>query len=198
MRKELSSDIPEYSNKTFDFFSGSPTLSMGLTQYVGIPQYRVDLSLEFFKYEFIYNDYWLDFSRIGGIFRARAEFIDDLFVQAYLGMYTDSFLVPVLKQDTCRFVARGPRTESESKDPKQCLRTDNGTMFNIGLYYSYSQFTRFDFSFTSVQNAVPTQEAYDRSTSRILFSATMAFPSTDRAFKYLNRYTETAFRKEID
>jgi hypothetical protein len=198
LRKELNSETPEYSNKTFDFFGEEPFVSFGLTQYVGFPKYRVDLSLELFRYGFIYNDYWLDFTRQGGIVRARAEFVNDFFVQAYVGMYSDSFIVPVLKQGTCKYIPRSASTQGASEAPQRCQRTDEGLMYQAGVYYQYSQFTRFDLSYTHVRNAVPSQEAYDRTSNRFLATATWAFPSTDRAAKYLNRYGETAFRKEID
>jgi len=31
-----------------------------LSQYVPIPQAKADLNLELFRYEFIYNDFWLN------------------------------------------------------------------------------------------------------------------------------------------
>jgi hypothetical protein len=200
MRKELNTDAPEFSNKTFDFFSGgTPVTSIGLSQYVPIPQAKADLNLELFRYEFIYNDFWLDFTRTGAILRARAEFYKDIFVFGYAGYYTDVYQVDVLKQVKCSYEQPSTNETSlrleASSDPKSCPRTDDGTLYQLGIYYNFTPFTRFNASFTSISNANTDQSIFDRTENSVVVSLTTGFPTVDRTFKYVNRFGEAAFFK---
>jgi tetratricopeptide (TPR) repeat protein len=196
LRKELNSDAPEYSNKTYQLFGEAPAASAGLSHYMGFPKYRLDLSVELFQYEFIYNDYWLDFSRLGGIFRLRYEFLRNFFVHGFAGFYNDEYKVPVLKHGSCEFTPES-RSSGDPR-PKQCPRNDQGMLYQAAVYYNWSPSFRLDLSYTHVANASPSQEVYDRTSNIVLFTATMAFPTVERALRYTNRFTEVLFRKDLE
>ena len=82
-------DSPDHSNKTYDLGlnGGQPVLSFGISHDMDFPEQDLAVGIEVFRYEFIYNDYWLDYKREGLFLSAEHEFIPRWFVNGLVGYY---------------------------------------------------------------------------------------------------------------
>src|SRR5690606_6620775 len=88
IRKELNEDSPEHSNKTFELGFGTdedPVFSLGLSHNMELPEEKIELNLELFRYSFVYNDYWLDYDRIGLLASIEHELIPRWYVGGLVG-----------------------------------------------------------------------------------------------------------------
>ena len=200
MRKEINSDSPEQSNKTYDFGAsgGQPVVSLGLSHQMDFPDQNLEVDVELFRYEFIYNDYWLDYKRQGILLSAEQEFLPRWFVSGVVGYYSDEYVLPRLKQRPC---GGQPSTSPDSSGgqasavPTACLRTDTGLLYQAGVYWNWTQFQRFAAQIQYVENRNPQQKEFQESKQTIEISYTMAFPSVQRVARYVDRFADTAFTK---
>jgi tetratricopeptide (TPR) repeat protein len=204
LRKEINEDSPEHSNKSYEFgLSGEdPVISFGASHTLAIPQKKISLNLEVFQYEFIYNDYWLDYTRQGGMLTGEIEVVPRWFVSGFLGMYEDSYLLPRLKQGSCASSVKitnsdtAPTTSSNS--PVGCPRTDSGLMQQVSVYWNWTQFTRISGSLLIVQNDNSDLKEFEESKQVLEIRYTMAFPSVKRVSRFIDRFADSAFTKEAE
>jgi tetratricopeptide (TPR) repeat protein len=190
-RKEINENTPEFSNKTYDL--GQSTLSLGLSHEMDLPAYELYLSGEVYQYEFIYNDRWLDYKRIGGFFSVEHEFIPRWFISGLLGMYEDTYIQPRLRQGSC-----SDGTNNARGNPVVCARKDQGLMFQGMVYWNWTQFQRLSLSALIVRNQNPRQKEYEDQIRRYQVSYTLAFPSVKRVARFVDRFADTAFTKEAE
>ena len=211
MRKEIDDDSPDYSNKTYELGlsgGGKPTISLGLSHEMEFPDIPLSVDIEAFRYEFIYNDYWLDYTRTGFIVSAEHELISRWFVDAALGYYSDSYILPRIKQNSCSGQTTLPGgvatpTPTDTTDPTEppvtsCPRDDTGLLYQIGVYWNYTQFQRIALDLQVVQNQNSTMKEFEESRQTIQATFTMAFPSVKRVLRFVDRYADTAFTKEVE
>lgn len=206
LRKSLNSVNFEFSNKTYSLFGDDEfVMSFGISHNMDFPKKKLKVNAEAFQYEFIYNDYWLDYTRTGAIFAAEYEFYPRFFVRGLLGFYSDVYQLPTIKQNQCAYNS-GPADSGEggelfltdSEDPLRCPRTDEGRLYGVGGHWNYSQFHRVEVSFTHVSNSNAKLKVYDRTKNTILFRLTWAFPSAQRVIRYVDRFADSAFTNEIE
>ncbi len=199
LRRELNLDAPDFSNKSYILTGGDePALSYGLSHHMGFPNVGLDLNFEGFLYEFVYNDPWFDYTRLGGIGSIKFEFYKGIYAHGLFGMYSDTYQVKVLKQGSCTYRPQSTVGQESSQTPKACARIDDGKLFEVGAYWDYSQFHRFGASFTYVTNENPSLSIFDRTQYWIRGHVTMAFPSVDRVIRYVDRFADSAFTKEAE
>jgi hypothetical protein len=195
LKQEINFESPTYSYKSFSLFGDASAISVGLTQTFAFPKARLDGSFEVFRYEYIYNNYWLDFSRLGGLLKLRYGFYKKFFLQGYFGMYSDAFQVPILRVKGCKF----PADElADTTKPARCQRNDSGTLWQLGAYYSHGGNLRFDFFYTNISDSSANLIIYDRSLRRFSGAITWSFPAVERTNRYVDRFSEQIFRKEAD
>jgi Tfp pilus assembly protein PilF len=196
LRKELDEEAPEFSNRTYNIFGGGqPEMSYGISHRMGFPRANLDVNFELFKYEFIYNDNWLDYSRLGFLTGAEFEFISNVKLNGLFGYYEDLYQISPLKQNSCGFT-KGSSGDGAAKEPKRCPREDTGTILQIGMYWNYSQFDRISAKYTLVDNSNVDEEVFNKSESTYLIMLTMAFPSSDRVLRFIERFGDVAFTKD--
>ena len=65
--KEINNDDNNFSYQTYSFAFDSFPISLGLTHSSDFPSAKTSLNSELYKYEFIYNDFYKDHNRIGGL-----------------------------------------------------------------------------------------------------------------------------------
>jgi hypothetical protein len=193
-RKELNSSSPEFSNKTYEFTLSGPVFSLGLSSEWDLPEHLVNLSAEVFQYEFIYNDPWLDYTRVGMILSAQHEFLPRWFVQGLFGIYQDKYQLPRIKRNRCQDAPS--RTGGDDSAPSVCSREDAGLLYSATIYWNYTQFQRFSFQFEQVENQNAQQKEYQTSSQNIKFNFTLAFPSVKRTTRFVDRFADSAFTKE--
>lgn len=199
MRKELNDDIPEYSNKTYNLFDeGDKAISLGINQRANFPEYKLWANLAIFRYEFIYNDTWFDFTRLGFTASAEYEFYRGLFVHGLIGTYTDSYQVPRLKQVACSYLPADNPASNDSGVPLNCMRKDTGLIYQGGIYWNYNDFYRLSGLVTFTENRNPQQKIFDRTKLGFLGMATIAFPESRKVIERTDRYTDTIGYKDAD
>lgn len=194
-RKELNSDTPEFSNKTYDL--GQATLSLGISHEMDFPAFDLSISGEIFKYEFVYNDRWLDYKRLGGFLSIDHEFIPRWFVNGLFGIYEDTYIQPRYRKGKC---SDDPKADQAGQDsePVKCVRIDKGLMFQGTIYWNWTQFQRISAQFQQIKNENPTQKVFEESTKTFQVTYTLAFPSVKRVARFVDRFADTAFTKEAE
>ncbi len=195
LRKEIHNQSPEHSNKTHDLLgnNGDPAVSVAFTHAMDFPAQRLETSFDIFQYEFIYNDYWLDYTRRGGIASADYNIYKGIGASALVGFYQDDYKLPHIKTGGCGALV--PNTDEGT--PASCPRSDTGNMIQIGLYYNKSTNTRFEGTYTMVENS-SNLKVYSGSKNTIWFSAIWAFPGTKRVSRMTERFADAAFTKDAE
>ncbi len=206
-RKELNEIAPEKSNKTFQF-DDEFVMSFGLSQYISFPDNGVQFNFDLFQYEFVYNDLWDDYIRRGVLAGTEFQFVPNVFMKVSLGYFQDSYLVPMLKQESCSFKPKGTGSNEQASAlfqgvdteqpnfPQKCTRSDTGFLVRLGTHWNMATFWRLDFWYTMVQNRSANQELFDETRNTIEVGVTFAFPSPDFVVRYTHRLLETAITKE--
>lgn len=205
LRKEINEDSPDHSNKTYELgLSGaSPVMSLGISHEMDFPEQDLEISVELFRYEFIYNDFWLDYKREGMFLSAEHQFIPRWYVSGLVGYYKDNYVLTRIKNGGCGAKVNNNTdttspTGGVTAPPTNCFRNDTGLLYQAGVYWNWTQFQRFSASFQQVENKNPQQKEFDESKQTIQVTYTMAFPSVKRVTRFVDRYADTAFTKEAE
>jgi tetratricopeptide (TPR) repeat protein len=202
-RKEVNSEIPDFSNKSYNFEVNSgdaPPLSLGLTHDMEFPKFKTEATAELYSYEFIANDPWLDYSREGVNFTVEHQVIPQLFIVLSGGFYQDTYIETILKNGSCEATnidgSAALTLAAPRSDPRPCLRDESGRMFRIATHWNFTQFQRIGGEFSYISNQNPRQKEFETTELSILGTATMAFPSVKRVKKFSNRFADQAFTKK--
>jgi hypothetical protein len=198
MRKEINSNSAELSNKSYDLglTGGEPAFSLGISQNMPFPEVKLDANVELFRYEFIYNDYWLDYTREGAIASVEYEILPRWYLTGLMGIYEDRYQIGRLKFGSCS--NKPSSTGAADSQPIQCQRTDSGLMYQVGGYWNWTQFTRISGNYLVVTNSNPKQKEFAGSKQSFNVVFTMAFPSVKRVDRFVNRFADSAFTKEAE
>lgn len=203
IRKEIHNNSPDHSNKTYDFTgdSGERAISYGLNHSIELPALQLSGTLDLFQYEFIFNDYWLDYTRKGAVLGVDYVIWRGLGTMAAVGYYADDYKLPRVKQGECSSNGGIPSTSSTTSDAvtpvSSCKRSDSGTLMQGGVYWNQSANLRFSGSYTMVENSSGMKE-YSDSRNVIRVDATWAFPSVKRVTRMTERFSDIAFTKDTD
>jgi Tfp pilus assembly protein PilF len=197
-KKEIHNNSPDHSNKTWDLTgsTGNRAISLGLSHAIEIPVWRLSGGAEIFQHEFIFNDFWLDYTRKGGLVTLDYNIWKSLNTFLYFGMYNDNYKLPRLKQKECNFTGGTPTTTAEDT-VNSCPRTDSGTLMQLGLYWNYSSNLRLSGSYQIVENSSIMKE-YSETTNSIKFDATWAFPGVRRVSRMTERFIDPPFIKDAE
>ena len=196
LRKELNDESPELSNKSYSLqlSDEEKVFSYGITQKLRFPDIRTKIDAELFHYEFIYNDYWLDYTRQGIILGAEHEFIPTFYVDANVGTYEDRYQFPHIRLGACKFGEEPPADSGLVS----CPRTDTGLFYQLGVAWRWSQFDRLSGYYRYVQNSNPTLKVFDETKTEFVAMYTFAFPSIDRVRPFIERFGDAAITKEAE
>lgn len=197
LKKELHNQSSEHSNKTYDITGGSgqPAISFTLSQAFDFPSRNLSLNFDLFQYEFIFNDYWLDYSRTGGLLGAEYAIFKGLGASATIGLYQDKYKLPQIRAGGCG--ATSSTDQSGEQARVQCRRTDSGQMIQVSVYYDRSPNLRFGINGLMVENR-SNQKVYSDSKMAYSGGVTWSFPGTSRVLKMTSRFADAAFTKDTE
>ncbi|MCX6116768.1 MAG: tetratricopeptide repeat protein [Proteobacteria bacterium] len=203
-KKEIHNNSPDHSNKSWDLGTsgGEFALSYGLSHVMEFPSIPLSASAELFQNEFIFNDYWLDYTRRGGLIGLDYNIWKNLNTNAILGMYQDNYKIPRLKQGDCGSQGGAPATGSASSATtaapiNYCTRADSGTLIQLGLYWEHSANLRFSGSYQMVENSSGMKE-FSENQNTIKVDVTWAFPGVKRVSRIMDRFADAAFTKDSE
>lgn len=207
-RKEIHNNSPDHSNKTYDLTgdTGERAISFGLSHSIEIPSLQLSGSIEAFQYEFIFNDYWLDYTRKGLLLGADYVIWRGLGAFVAGGYYSDSYKLPRFKQGDCGSNGGEPSSSTltigftEDASPtavSSCTRSDSGTLIQGGVYWNQNANLRYSGSYLMVENSSGMKE-YSEGRSVIRFDVTWAFPGVKRVNRMTGRFADIAFTKDTD
>ncbi len=193
--KRILADSMEFSKQSYEFGGSSPGLSFGFIQRASWPELNLDLELSFFRFDWIHNDRWLDFSRLGGGLNIAFGFFRGLTLNTQIGTYTDDYQIPVLKQGACSSIA-STESSTQSGLPSRCSRKDEGYLLGIGLAFNFSEFTQVSGSFSLSENSNKTLEVYNKTQSTYVLGISTAFPSLPAVRRNLFQNAGTSYEKD--
>ncbi len=201
LRNEINDDSPDFSNKTYSFLEGEDTIpiSLGLSHSMSFPSEKLEINLELFRYDFIYNDFFQDYSRYGGLIAAEYHLIAGIYLQALGGYYYDYYISRWPRIGNCSSTKSTPPEGTDNEANKvvtNCYREETGFLASGGIYWNYSQFHRISAELTYIDNFNETQSEFSETRYSIVVVASMAFPSVKRVLRYVDRFSDSALTKQ--
>ena len=207
LRKEINYETSDLSNKTYDLLGGSanPAFSTGASHSQLLADDRLTLSGEVFSYDFIFNDYWVDFSRFGGFAEADYRITPSVAVNGIAGFYQDHYSLGRPRMNGNCNTNSVQRTTSdptkppapvEPSEPALCRRDDSGVVFQGGVRWNIQDDTQLSTSLLYVDNGNSTMQEYDFQQIKFLVTLTRAFPNVQRVERMSERFADYVFFKE--
>lgn len=209
LRKEINDNQPAFSNETFSLVGDNdqPTGSLGFSHTIDFPEYNTDLDFELFRYQLVYNDKFLDYTRLGLFTQADYQLLPRLQLSLLLGYYADDY---VRDQPHVAGVCGSQPDITSGADsggaglvnpniaapPSTCQRQDTGYLVQLGASWTMSQFNRLDGQVQLIQNNNAVLEEYQDQKLSVQVTWTVAFPSVRRVARMVDRYADSAITKE--
>ena len=192
LRKEIDEEENDFSHKTYNspLDGSTPMLSAGIIQKVALPKIRSDLTGELFRYETIYNDYWLDNTRVGGLFTETTRITDALRVNFTGGYYLDTFAIPHVRSLSCRSYSQAPDAI------KRCPREDTGYFVQLGSQWNLSHFQSLSGYYKYETSSNKKFKVHDTSSHKLFFTLTFTFPDLDTVTPFIKRIEDEGFSKK--
>jgi outer membrane protein assembly factor BamD (BamD/ComL family) len=198
LKKEIHRQSSEHSNKTYDLniAAGDPAISFTISHAIDLTNKNLNLNVDLFQYEFIFNDYWLDNSRTGGLLGVNYAMFKGFGAGLVLGLYQDKYKLPHVRTENC---SNAPPTQATSDENIRvyCARKDAGQMAQVTVYYDKSTNLRFQFRALMVENK-SNQKVFSNSETAYSGGVSWSFPGTVRVTRMTERFADAAFTKDTD
>lgn len=199
LKKEIQNNSSDHSNKTYDLLGGSdkPAISFGISNSIDLLGSSLSTSFDIFQYEFIFNDFWLDYTRRGLVASIDYELIPRLHSTLNLGYYMDNYLLSRVRQGSCTTTASTiPEAGgAATAEVSACPRDDTGQLIQAGLYWNQNANLRYSLSYQMVNNNSKMKE-YSESINTFKIDVTWAFPGVKRVSRLSERFTDYAFTRD--
>jgi tetratricopeptide (TPR) repeat protein len=198
LRREIDEEQKEFSNSTFSSLFGSDPilLSGGAIQRMLIPRIKTELTGEVFRYETMYNDYWLDNTRTGGLINIQWRPMPHLRVALLGGYYQDIFDIEHIRSESCTFQS-GRNYSSTPNAIKKCPREDTGMLVQLGAEWRLSQFQSVSGYYRYEEATNQRFQMHDRNSTQIFFSVTYTFPDIDTVLPFIEKLEDKGFDKKV-
>ena len=198
LRKEIDEEDSSFSNKTYvsPLDNATVMVSAGVTQKVVLPKIRSELTGELFRYQTMYNDFWLDNTRVGGLVSGTFRATESIRASLMGGYYVDSFTMSEVRSDSCSFAA-GRRYVDTPDSIKRCTREDTGFFVQVGAQWNISHFHSISGYYRNEQSGNAQFKIQDMSSNKIFFTYTFAFPDLDTVTPFITRIEDEGFNKQV-
>lgn len=199
LEKTLDDSSVHFSNTTFGLTGPSLAnlfVSMGARHVVDFKEYDTALAADFFFIPYVFNDYWLDFNRVGGTIKLGTTAIPHLSLDGRVGYFQDNYHTEVLKLGRCEHVIGDEReddTTTEVLEIMACDRIDNALLFEFSASLNLSTMTRLEAQVVHLINNNESLKEYERRETKLQFFLTFAFPSTKKTLSYVNKFSDTVY-----
>jgi len=201
LRKEINLETPDLSNKTYDLLggSGSPAFSVGASHSQSLMDNQLNLSAEIFHYDFIFNDYWMDFSRLGAFAEADFRINSSFSLNGLAGFYQDHYSLGRARLNgrcNTSSVASPGSTTTTPAAPTLCMRNDSGIVVQGGIRWNIQDDTQVSTSALYVANDNSTMQEFAFDQIKFQIAVTRAFPNVQRVERLSERFADYVFFKE--
>jgi len=201
LRKEINLETPDLSNKTYDLLggSGSPAFSVGASHSQSLMDNQLNLSAEIFHYDFIFNDYWMDFSRLGAFAEADFRINSSFSLNGLAGFYQDHYSLGRARLNgrcNTSSVASPGSTTTTPAAPTLCMRNDSGIVVQGGIRWNIKDDTQVSTSALYVANDNSTMQEFAFDQIKFQIAVTRAFPNVQRVERLSERFADYVFFKE--
>lgn len=196
IEKTIDESDPDFSNVTFGR-SGSSILdyfylSWGGRQVFTLKQYDLSLELDIFMTQYLFNDYWLDFTRFGGTARLKMGIISKIYLSGRFGYMNDTYATNVIKLGTCSR-KDGEDSGGSNKTPVPCDRIDEALMFEFSSSFDLSPTKRIEMQVVRVENTNFMLPEYQRTETKFKLRLTFAFPSAKKTLSYVDKFSDAVY-----
>ncbi|MGE0174243.1 MAG: tetratricopeptide repeat protein [Oligoflexales bacterium] len=191
--KEIDSELPEFSNKTYNFNQSSidKSFSLGVKHRMDLPQFDTGIEAEFFRYDYTYNDYWLDYQRTGFLLTVEHEVISEVTAIGMVGTFQDVYDAKYLRSKSCSGVVTASTTQAG--DIHQCARNDAGLVYKLNLAWTYTPTKRIEGFISYVEVKNPELQVFDRTDFTLGLMFTFSFPQADSNLVHKQSWGDTKF-----
>ncbi len=202
IEKTIDMSDSDFSNITFGR-SGSSVLdyfyvSWGGRQVFTLKQYDVSLELDVFMTQYLFNDYWLDFTRLGGAAKIKMGILSKIYLAGRYGYMTDSYATDVIKLGTCSHVigediGADSGASPDLKNPVACARVDTAIMYEFSGSFDLSPTKRIELQVVRVENVNYMLQEYQRQETKLKLRLTFAFPSARKTLSYVDKFSDAVY-----
>jgi len=197
IEKTIDISDSDFSNVTFGR-SGSSLfdyfyVSWGGRQVFMLKQYDLSLELDVFMTQYLFNDYWLDFSRLGGAAKLKMGFLSKIYLAARYGYMSDTYATDVIKVGECSHVIGELSSSNINSKPRACDRVDTAIMYEFSGSFDLSPTKRIELQVVRVENMNINLQEYQRQETKFKLHFTFAFPSARKTLSYVNKFSDAVY-----
>ena len=197
IEKNVDMSDSDFSNVTFGR-SGSSILdyfyvSWGGRQVFTLKEYDISLELDAFMTQYLFNDYWLDFTRLGGAAKLKLGILSKIYLALRGGYMTDKYATDVIKLGECSQVIGEFSTTTTQRSPKPCARVDTAIMYELNGSFDLSPTKRIELQVVRVENMNYMLQEYQRTETKFKLRLTFAFPSAKKSLSYVDKFSDAVY-----
>jgi hypothetical protein len=199
LRKEINAETQDLSNQTFSFFGNKDSVfSLGASHVQSLLSNRLTASGEIFRYEFIFNDYWLDFNRLGVFGEVDYKLNQAFSLNGMAGFYKDEYALPRVRMSgKCNTAARSDSSTGDDSVPALCRRDDDGLVFQAGARWNIAIDSQLSANLLYLSNSNSVMQEYTFDQIKFQIAITRAFPTAQRVERVNERFADYVFFKEM-
>ena len=196
IEKTVDMSDSDFSNVTFGR-SGSSLLdyfylSWGGRQIFTLKKYDLSLELDVFMTQYLFNDYWLDFTRLGGAAKLKMGILSKIYLAGRFGYMKDTYATDIIKLGECGHVTGEDRVLNK-KSPMTCDRIDTAIMFEFSGSFDLSPTKRIELQVVRVENVNYILQEYQRRETKFKLHLTFAFPSAQKTLSYVDKFSDAVY-----
>lgn len=191
MAKEINYEEEEFSFQTYALFTGNPFLSYGLGYNGSFLKDRLRLYSELYNHRKLTNDYWEEYTRLGVFSRIEYRVFSDWTVMAKAAYYQDTYELEQIQSGSCQYGA-----STDSREGINCARTDTGYFAQMGLNWRIGQHDLISAYLGQEGHSNPRLPVYDEEQIDFYLEYSLAFPSIERAGKYMSYFERSTNPRE--
>ena len=196
IEKTVDISDSDFSNVTFGR-SGSSLLdyfylSWGGRQIFNLKEYDLSLELDVFMTQYLFNDYWLDFTRLGGAAKLKMGILSKIYLAGRFGYMIDTYATDIIKLGECSHVI-GEDSGLNKKSPMTCDRIDTAIMYEFSGSFDLSPTKRIELQVVRVENVNYILQEYQRRETKFKLRLTFAFPSARKTLSYVDKFSDAVY-----
>ena len=196
IEKTLDKSDSDFSNVTFGR-DGSSILdyffvSLGGRQIFTLKEYGLSLEIDIFNTHYLFNDYWLDFTRLGGAAKLKLSILSTAYLAARVGYLVDDYSTEVIKLGLCKNTGSKLPVNTQHKACHHD-RKDSAIIYEATGSFDISPTKRIELQVVRVENTNNELLEYQRRETKYKLRLTFAFPSAKKTLSYVDKFSDPVY-----